>query len=73
MKKKLTSGEKHLLGLIRTSLNDPEGWCPVSARVMPLLRTLPKELVEFPVVADGGNRVRLTPLGNNILDAMEWL
>jgi len=68
---KLTSGKKHILQMINKEAN-PEGWAKVSNAVMPLIRTMPSELVEVEQTIDD-NRVRLTEKGRAILDAMEWL
>jgi len=74
MAKKLDSGELRLLTLVRNGA-DASGWAPVSDAVMMVVRTLPTELATSEYMADGsGNgRVRLTPLGNSIVDAMAWL
>lgn len=78
--RKLTAGEKHMLGLIRKDA-DAEGWAPVSKVVAPLFTdkkipcgVMPGALCEFERVGDEGQgRARLTTLGNNLLDAMAWL
>lgn len=76
--KKLSSGHKHILTLIRKGAKE-DGWAPVSKVVAPLFidksipgGAMPVELCEFEPVGDGG-RARLTPLGHNILDAMAFL
>lgn len=70
---KLTAGQKNILALIRNGAKE-DGWAPVSKVVAPLFThgTMPKELFEFERVGEGG-RARLTPTGNNVLDAMAYL
>lgn len=75
--KKLTTGQRHLLTLVRKGKKE-DGWAPVSKFVAPVFTNaavkdaIPKELCEFEQLGDGG-RARLTPLGENILDAMACL
>lgn len=76
--KKLSTGHKHILSLIRKGAKE-DGWAPVSKFVAPIFSNkeipggaVPEELCEFEAVGDGG-RARLTPMGESILDAMEWL
>jgi hypothetical protein len=76
--RKLNAGEKHVLALIRKGAG-ADGWAPVSRAVKPLFTDknspgggMPEALCEFEPVGEGG-RARLTTLGNNLLDAMEWL
>lgn len=72
--KKLDSGQKHFLRLIVKDAG-PEGWASCSKPVYGLVvKTMPTELVEHePVSDEGRGRARLTPAGQNLLDAMEWL
>lgn len=72
MSRKLTSGELHIMGLMKrdAGLN---GWCKTSKPVMGLVKLLPSELVEFDVFEDGSGSSRLRPLGLSILAAREWL
>ena len=73
MAKKLDSGERRLLTLVRKEC-DASGWAQVSDVVMQVVSPLPKELAESEYAAsEMGGRVRLTPLGNSIVDAMVWL
>jgi hypothetical protein len=71
---KLDAGQKHLLRLVRKGA-EADGWAPVSATVYPHAKTaLPHELATLePVGEDGRGRARLTPAGEALLDAMEWL
>lgn len=71
---KLDAGQKHLLRLVRKGA-DAEGWAPVSAMVYPhAVKILPPELATTePVGDEGRGRARLTPAGESLLDAMEWL
>jgi hypothetical protein len=70
---KLDAGQKHLLRLVAEGA-DAEGWAPVSKPVFPLVEKLPGKLVELEAVGDEGRgRVRLTPAGESLLDAMAWL
>jgi hypothetical protein len=74
MSTKLDSGQKHFLRLIARDQQSPDGWCPVSKAVYPLVqKTMPPELVEHHATEDGRGRARLTPAGQGLLDAMEWL
>lgn len=72
--KKLDSGQKHFMRLIVKDA-DEEGWATCSKPVYGLvIKTMPAELVEHePVGDEGRGRARLTQVGQNILDAMEWL
>jgi hypothetical protein len=69
--KKLDSGDKHLLRLIAKDAN-PEGWATVSNWVLPLVVAMPPELRDLERIGDHG-RVRLTPLGQALVDAMGYL
>lgn len=74
MATKLDSGQKHFLRLIARDQQTPDGWCPVSKVVYPLVqKTMPAELVEHHPVEDGRGRARLTPAGESLLAALEWL
>lgn len=47
MTTKLDNGQKHFLRLIARDQQTPDGWCPVSKVVYPLVqKTMPAELVE---------------------------
>jgi hypothetical protein len=72
--KKLTAGQKNILGLIRKGAKE-DGWAPVSKIVAPLFTdgTMPAELYEFEPLDEGRGRARLTPLGANVLDAMAYI
>ena len=71
---KLDGGQKHFLRLIEKGQQCPDGWCPVSKAVYPLVqKTMPAELVEHHQLENGGGRARLTEQGQNLLDAMAWL
>lgn len=78
--RKLTSGEQHVLTLIRKGA-DAEGWAPVSKIVAPLFTNekmaggpMPRELCEFERLDDDGRgRARLTDAGKNLLDSLAWL
>jgi hypothetical protein len=74
MAEKLSAGQKHMLRLIVKDA-DAEGWAPVSAQVMPVVREmLPPELVMHESVGtEGRGRAKLTPVGESLLAAMEWL
>jgi len=78
MPKKLTSGNKNILSLIRKG-QEADGWTPVSHVVAPLFTStahepLPSELFEFELVGtDGRGRARLTDKGASVLDAMAYL
>ena len=70
---KLSAGQKHLLRLAFEGI-EADGWAPVSAQVYPLMEKMPNDLVVLERVGDEGwGRMRLTPLGNNIIDAFPWL
>ena len=71
---KLDHGQKHLLKLTRRDA-DAEGWAKVSSFLYPhIKKSLPEELVTMELVGDDGSgRAKLTPAGNSLLDAMEWL
>ena len=70
---KLDSGQKHFLRLIVKGAND-DGWAKVSKPVFQLMEKMPSALVELERIGDdGGGRVRLTPQGLGIIDAMAWL
>lgn len=68
---KLDSGKIHLLNLVVIG-KGLDGWTPVSAPVFPLIKNMPRELVELEATEVGG-RARLTREGNNLIAAMEWL
>lgn len=71
---KLDGGQKHFLRLISKGQQCPDGWCPVSKAVYPLLqKTMPQELVEHRPMEDGRGFARLTEAGENLVYAMEWL
>ena len=71
---KLDEGQKHFLRLIAKGQQNPGGWCPVSQAVYPLVqKALPAELVEHHPTEEGRGRVKLTPAGQSLLDAMAWL
>lgn len=69
---KLDAGQKHLLKLIASD-HDDQGWAQVSSTVLPVVQKLPEELVEVVPTSRGRGRVRLTFLGQGIVNAMEWL
>jgi hypothetical protein len=74
MTTKLDSGQKHFLRLIQQGQQCPEGWCPVSKTLYPLVqKTMPVELVEHQPTEEGRGRARLTEAGENLLAAMAWL
>ena len=74
MAKKLTPGELHFLHLIEKGQKCPDGWAPVSQQLMPLMKKMPAELVEWHEVGEEGRgRAMLKPAGQNPLDAMAWL
>jgi len=69
---KLDAGQKHMLKIIHRDADD-DGWTEVSEQLFPvLLKTMPKELVTFEKLQDGG-RAKLTDEGNNVVSAMAWL
>lgn len=69
---KLDAGQRHVLKLIARD-KKPDGWTTVSAVLYPTLsKDTPTELAEFEPIGDAG-RARLTPSGQGIVDAMEWL
>lgn len=71
---KLDSGQMHFLRLIEKGQQCPDGWCPVSKTVYPLVqKIMPTELVEHHPTENGRGRARLTPAGESLLAAMEWL
>jgi hypothetical protein len=71
---KLDSGQKHFLRLIETGQKCPDGWCPVSATLYPLVqKTMPPQLVEHRPIENGRGQARLTQDGENLLAAMAWL
>lgn len=78
--RKLTSGEQHVLTLIRKGAKE-DGWAPVSKIVANLFTNpkmpggpMPRELCEFEHVGDdGAGRARLTVEGKNFLDALAWI
>lgn len=73
MAEKLTQGQKHMLGLVAKGAN-AEGWAPVSASVMKIIRLVPSGLVTIEAVGDEGRgRAKLTVTGASLLAAMEWL
>jgi hypothetical protein len=73
MSHKLDAGQKHMLGLVMKGANQ-DGWAAVSAPVYPLLQKMPQELIELePVGPEGRGRVRLTEVGQSVMDAMAWL
>lgn len=67
MPKTLNAGDKHLLKLILKDA-DEQGWTPVGSAVLPLIKSLPDELIDIqPGFA------RLTEKGKSIVEAMLWL
>ncbi len=69
---KLDAGTKHIMRLILRD-RKVDGWATVSAQLYPVLSsTVPPELVEFERLEHGGH-AKLTPDGENVLEAMEWL
>lgn len=69
---KLDMGQKHILKLIARDANS-EGWATVSEMLYkPLIETMPKDLVVLEKL-DVGGRVKLTPQGTEIINAMAWL
>lgn len=74
MATKLDGGQMHFLRLIEEGQQCPDGWCPVSKVVYPLVqKTMPADLVEHHATEDGRGRARLTPAGESLLAAMKWL
>jgi hypothetical protein len=76
---KLSDGHKHILRLVRRDAG-PNGWTKVSRVVAPAFEDpkipggpVPAALCEFESQDDGSGYARLTPAGNGLLDAMEWL
>lgn len=71
--KKLHQGEQRMLQLI--SKESVDGWTGVSDFVLPLVKSLPEELVIIELVPHDtcSNRVKLTPLGERLVEAMQWL
>lgn len=71
---KLSGGQKHLLKLIANGA-DAEGWATVGKMVFPHVKDmLPNELAHLELVGnEGAGRARLTPAGQNVLNAMVWL
>lgn len=67
MPKTLNAGDKHLLKLILRDANE-YGWATVSSAVLPLVKSLPGELVDI-----HQGFARLTEKGNSIVEAMAWL
>jgi len=45
----------------------------VNKQLYPLVQKMPRELVEHEPDEEGRGRARLTPRGESILDAMDWL
>jgi hypothetical protein len=73
MAEKLNPGQKHMLQLVVKGA-DADGWAPVSAPVMKIIKLVPSELVTIENVGDEGRgRARLTATGESLLAAMEWL
>lgn len=73
MAEKLNAGQKHMLGLVAKGA-DAEGWAPVSAQVMKVIKLVPSELVTIENVGvEGRGRAKLTEEGASLLAAMEWL
>ena len=80
--KKLTSGQRNVLRLIVKGA-DADGWATVSKAVLPIVETMPKELVELKTTPTGtelkttplgtGGLAKLTTTGQQVIDAMEWL
>jgi hypothetical protein len=69
---KLDSGQKHLLRLVAKDAK-ADGWANASYVVYRLIdKTIPRALVELYGSTDI-RRIRLTPLGQQLLHAMEWL
>lgn len=73
MTTKLDAGQKHLLRLVAKEQESPDGWAKVSKAVYPLMAKMPGELVELHQVSDGGGRARLTPAGQEVINAMAWV
>lgn len=73
MAKKLNAGEKHFIRLIAKNQQEQGGWASVSKQVYPIVQKMPPELVEHEPQEGGGGRARLTPRGDSVLDAMNWL
>lgn len=62
-----------MLRLIKKDRNE-HGFAPVSKVVMPLVESLPRELVTVRLVQHTGQgEAALTPLGESLLVAEEWL
>lgn len=73
MAKKLDGGEKNFIRLIAKGQEQHGGWAKVSKPLYPLVQKMPAELVEHEQEDEGRGRARLTPRGEAILDAMDWL
>lgn len=73
MPKKLDAGEKNFLRLIAKGQEQHGGWAKVSKVLYPLVQKMPPELVEHEAADEGTGRARLSPRGEWVLDAMEWL
>lgn len=67
---KLSNSQKYMLKLIAKDSVCPEGWAKVSSMVMPLIQSLPTELVEWHKEEDGSGRVMLTTEGKAVV---RWL
>jgi hypothetical protein len=72
--KKLSSGQRNIMRLVVKGA-DAEGWAPVGKPLVPLVKQeLPAALAELEMVGDDGRaRVRLTPEGRRVYEAMSWL
>jgi hypothetical protein len=73
MVKKLDGGEKNFIRLIARGQEQNGGWAKVSKPLYPLVKNMPAELVEHKPADDDCGWARLTPHGEAILEAMNWL
>lgn len=68
---RLSNGQRSMLRLIYKDQCKATGWgAPVSEQVLPIVLTLPSELIE---VNEKDMQVRLSALGLRIHEAMEYL
>ena len=71
--KKLSDTDKSLLQLYARSKRDADGWADCSKQIYTLLSKFVRaDLVEIEPIGEAG-RMRLTSLGNDLLNAMAYL